>query len=258
MFKIIEPCIPLKKFIKNYYVVETNSNVKYQPKERIFPHGNSTLLFHYGQPSMFQPKMNEVYIEPRLLICGQQNSYYDLSLAGNTSMIFMVFKPHGLKAFFDFPMGELLNLNISLKLLLKEEASELEEQLLEANTNDERIINLESFLMNRLIMNKDFDRIEHAINLMKRTNGQLKIQFLAKETCLGIKQFEREFSKHVGLNPKKFLSILRFQNIIQAKKKNQNLNLNHLAYDYGYYDQSHFIHDFKNITGITPKLFFKE
>jgi AraC-like DNA-binding protein len=257
MFDLIEPSGILKKFIKNYYVVETNNSGKYLPTERVFPNGNPTLLFHYGLPSKFQPKNAKAYIEPRLLICGQQSSYYDLSLAGNTAMIFMLFKPHGLKAFFNFPMSELLNQNISLETLLKSEAAELEEQLLEAETIKERIVFLEAFLIKKLILNNDFERIEHAIKLIEHTKGQIKTFHLAQKVCLGIKQFERTFSNQVGLNPKKFSNIIRFQDMLQTKKKYPNLSLNHLAYDYGYYDQSHFIHDFKSLTGFTPKAFFK-
>ncbi len=258
MFDLIEPTGILKKFIKNYYVVETCNSIDYLPVQRVFPHGNASLLFHYGSPSKFQPKNSEAYIEPRLLICGQQSSFYDLSLAGNTAMIFIVFKPHGLKAFFNFPMSELLNENISLETLLKSEAAELEEQLLEAETMEERIVFLETFLIKKLILNNDFERIEYAIKLIEHTKGQIKIQHLAQKACLGIKQFERIFSKQVGLNPKKFSNIIRFQDMLQTKKKYPNLNLSHLAYDHGYYDQSHFIHDFKNITGLNPKVFFRD
>ena len=73
--------------------------------------------------------------------------------------------------------------------------------------------------------------------------------------CLGIKQFERTFSKYVGVNPKKFASIIRFQNVIQMKSKHKK-SMSQIAFDNGYYDQSHFLHDFKSLTGLTPKDFF--
>jgi AraC-like DNA-binding protein len=73
--------------------------------------------------------------------------------------------------------------------------------------------------------------------------------------CLGIKQFERIFSKYVGVNPKKFASIVRFQNVLQTNSKGKR-RLSQIAVYNGYYDQSHFIHDFKSLTGLTPKAFF--
>ena len=256
MFEIIEPTGILKKYIKNYYIVEINNSMNYMPCERVFPHGNVTLVFHYGSPSKFKEKNSSEYIESNLVICGQQTSYYDLSLSGETGMIFIVFKPHGVKPFFNFPITELLDKNLSMQDLIKNEAIELEDKLLYSKNNKQRIIHLENFLMERLVLHKDFNRVQHAIKIIENYRGQIKTQTLAQEVCLGIKQFERVFSNHIGLNPKKFISIVKFQNVIQMKKKYNNVSLYQLAFDNGYYDQSHFIHDFKNMTGLAPRDFF--
>ncbi len=256
MLDFIKPTRILSKYIQNYFIVETNNPMEFLPKERVYPCGNATMVFHYGSPSKFQKKNSSEYIEPSLVICGQQTNFYDLSLSGKTGMILIVFKPHGVKSFFNFPITELLNENISLQDLAKSEAIELEDKLLYSENNKQRIIHIENFLFNRLTQNSDFDRIEHTVNFIENSKGQIKTQDIAKEVCLGIKQFERNFSKYVGLNPKKFASIVRFQNILQMKRKFKNANMYQLAFDNGYYDQSHFNHDFKSITGLTPKKFF--
>lgn len=248
----------LSKYIQNYYIVEIDSSINFLPKERVYPTGSASMVFHYGSPSKFQEKNSSEYIESNLVICGQHNKYYDLSLSGKTSMILIIFKPHGLKSFFNFPITELFNENISLQNLAKNETLELEDKLFNSSDNKQRISHLESFLIKRLIHNNDFDRIEHAVKMIEDAKGQIKTQYIAQEVCLGIKQFERTFSKHVGMNPKKFSSIIRFQNVIQMKRKHKNSNMFQLAFDNGYYDQSHFIHDFKSLTGLTPKHFFRD
>ena len=256
MLEIIEPTGILKKYIKNYYIVEINNSMDYMPCERVFPHGNVTLVFHYGSPSKFKKKNSCEYIESNLVICGQQTSYYDLSLSGKTGMILIVFKPHGVKPFLNLPIDDLLNKNLSMSDLIKSEAIDLEDKLCNSKNNRQRIIQLEKFLIKRLTSNKDFERIEHAIKIIENSKGQMKSKAVAQEVCLGIKQFEKTFSKHVGLNPKKFSSIIRFQNVVQMKMKDENVNMYQLAFDNGYYDQSHFIHDIKNITGLSPREFF--
>jgi AraC-like DNA-binding protein len=173
-------------------------------------------------------------------------------------MILIIFKPHGVKPFFKLPINELLNENLSIRDLVKNEASELEDKLFNSKNNKQRIIHLEEFLLKRLILDKDFERIEHAIKIIENSKGQIKTHVIAQEVYLGIKQFERIFSKHVGLNPKKFTSIIRFQNVIQMKMKNKNANMYQLAFDNGYYDQSHFIHDIKNLTSLSPRDFFND
>ena len=160
--------------------------------------------------------------------------------------------------FFNFPMNELSNENLCLQDLIENEAAELEDKLFNSKNSNQRIIYIENFLLNRLILDKDFERVEYAIKIIENSKGQIKTQVIAEEVCLGIKQFERIFSKHVGLNPKKFTSIVRFQNVIRMKMNNENANMYQLAFDNGYYDQSHFIHDFKNITGLSPRKFFND
>jgi AraC-like DNA-binding protein len=192
-----------------------------------------------------------------LVICGQQTSYYDLILSGKTGMILIVFRPHGVKSFFNFPITELLNENLSLQDLGINETNELEDKLFNSPNNKQRVIHLENFLIKRLIYNNEFERVEHAIKIIENSKGQIKAQDIAHEVCLGIKQFERTFSKYVGVNPKKFASIIRFQNVLQMNSKYRK-SMTQLAFDNGYYDQAHFIHDFKNFTGLTPKVFFND
>jgi len=258
MLDFIKPTEILSKYIKNYFIVEIDNSIDFIPKERIFPCGNATLVFHYGSPSKFQKKNSSEYIEPNIVICGQQTNYYDLSLSGKTGMILIVFKPHGVKPFFNFPITELLNKNLSLQDLANNDAIELNDKLFNSSNNEQRIIHLENFLVRRLIQNEDFDRVDHAVKMIKNSKGQIKTHEIAQEVCLGIKQFERIFSKHVGLNPKKFTSIIRFQNVIQMKRKYKTSNMYQLAFDNGYYDQSHFIHDFKSLTDLTPRNFFNK
>lgn len=256
MIDYIEPIKILSKYIMNYFIVETDNEIDFMPKERVYPCGNATMVFHYGSPSIFQKKDSSKNIEPNLVICGQQTSYYDLSLSGKTGMILIVFRPHGVKSFFNFPITELLNENLSLHDLINNETIELEDKLFNSPNNRQRITLLENFLIKRLIHNNEFERVEHALKIIENSKGQIKAQDIAHEVCLGIKQFERTFSKYVGINPKKYASIVRFQNVIQIKRKHKNSSMFQLAFDNGYCDHAHFIHDFKSFTGLSPKEFF--
>jgi AraC-like DNA-binding protein len=224
MIDSIKPTEILSKYIQNYFIVEVDDSIDFLPKERVYPTGNATMVLHYGNPSKFQKLNSSEYIEPKLVICGKQTNYYDVSLSGKTGMILIVFKPHGVKSFFNISITEILNKNISLQNLA----------------------------------NNDFKRIEYAVELIGNSKGQIKTHDIAIEVCLGIKQFERVFSKNVGINPKKYASIVRLQNVIQLKRKHNNISMSQLAYDSGFFDHAHFIHDFKGFTGLSPKEFFSE
>lgn len=256
MIDLIKPTGILSKYIQNYFIVETNNSVDFLPNERVYPCGYATMVFHYGSPSIFQKKDSSKHIEPNLVISGQQTNYYDLSLSGKTGMILIVFRPHGVKSFFNFPITELLNENLSLHDLLNNETIELEDKLSNSPNNRQRITLLENFLIKRLIHNYEFERVEYALEIIENSKGQIKAQDIAHEVCLGIKQFERTFSNYVGINPKKYAGIVRFQNVLQMRRKHKNSSMFQLAFDNGYYDHAHFIHDFKSFTGLSPKEFF--
>ena len=258
MFEFVEPIGILKKFVRHYCIVETNNPVDFMPYDRVFPNGNITMVFHYASPSKFKQRNGMEYTEPDMVICGQQHNYYDLSLAGKTGMIFIVFKTHGAQSFFNFPILEISNQNLSMHDIAKDESRELADKMYLSKSNQQRIIHLENFLLKRLQVYKDFSRMEEAVKIIEQSKGQIRTRALAQEVCLGIKQFERIFSNHVGLNPKKYISIVRFQQVLQMSKKQANTDLCQLAFDNGYYDQSHFIHDFKRITDVAPREFFSD
>ena len=102
----------------------------------------------------------------------------------------------------------------------------------------------------------NFSRINHAINTISQTRGKITIENLASETCLSRKQFERKFSELIGITPKQYLKTIRLQYSLYLKSRNDKLNITDIAYEVGYYDQAHFINEFKMQTGFTPKQYF--
>ena len=72
------------------------------------------------------------------------------------------------------------------------------------------------------------------------------------------RQFERVFAQDIGISPKQYLKIIRFQYCIFQKQQNVRLNMTGLTYESGYFDQSHFVNDFKSMCGLTPRQYFTE
>lgn len=135
--------------------------------------------------------------------------------------------------------------------------------LLISSTNDfnTNVKIIESYLLQMLNINSksyNFNRMSHIINIIRSDMGNVNIPELASEVCLSRKQFERIFMEYIGISTKQYLKTIRLQASIFSKSKNTNISLTDLAYKHGYYDQSHFINDFKTMTGLTPKHFFEE
>jgi AraC-like DNA-binding protein len=253
----IHPNGILKEFINFYHIIESESHNDFFPLQRHFSDGSIVLVFHYYNPSLYK-KHNELpYIEPRTVLCGQQTKYYDLAIGGKTGMVMIVFKPYGAGMFFKLPMSEIKNDNVALGNIIFKKTLEIEDKIQRSKTNIERIKLIEDFLFSQLTNNnKNYKQIKYAIESFSENKGQITIKTLAEKSFLSLRQFERKFSELVGLNPKQYARIVRFQHVIQKKKEYCKKDFITLAMECGYYDQAHFINDFKNITDLSPQKFF--
>lgn len=226
---------------------------------RVIPQGCIELMFFYKKPYV-KVGLNGISTESysKAVIRGQQSSFIDLKATGDIGIFSVLFKPQGAMMFFSLPLNELTNNSVSLNDIAGKDAFLLEDQIENAYTMRERVEYLESFLLKKLLEKEyyDFKRINSIIQKIVSLGGEISVDEMSREACLSNKQLERKFSKYVGMTPKQYLKIVRFQKSLKTKEMNPKLNLTTLAYDCGYYDQAHFIKDFKNITGMTPKSFF--
>ena len=210
-----------------------------------------------------RPKVlnNNKYLSDNVALYGHQNDFYDIELTGDLSVFSIVFQPQGLMQFFTFPLYEIYNQNVPLKHIIGQAGRDLEEKMSEAPAFAQRVNIAETYLNNLLKTNFadfEFRRIYHVVELIRRTYGNVHISQLASEACLCRRQFERIFARHIGISPKQYLKIIRFQYALFKKQRNAHLDLMDLSFQSGYFDQSHFINDFKSLSGLTPKQYFTE
>lgn len=258
-YSIAKPSLCLSKFVNQYWAIENCSHEKEHYTQRIVPSGMPELIFYLGDRPI--SKDTSKSINENTIITGHLSKYYDLQISGKLSIFSILFKPHGLCMFFDIPLDELYNQNVPLKYILRQNTSEVESQLQTATSFTERITIIENYLL--MLLNKStqkysYNRIQHILNIVNYTRGNVKIDLLASEACLSRKQFERDFLQYVGVSPKQFLNTIRFQSVIDQKSRNKSANITDLTYLCGYYDQSHMTNNFQKLTGMTPKQYFLE
>jgi AraC-like DNA-binding protein len=146
---------------------------------------------------------------------------------------------------------------VDLGDVFNREIREIEEKLFHAETAESKIGLVEEFLINHFSAIPVYDQflITRGIDLVKRYSPTMTAVELAEELCVTTKTLERKFAGYIGKTPKQFIRLMRFQKIIAGLTKNKESSLTDFAYQNGYYDQSHFIRDFKAYTGYTPKGF---
>jgi len=149
------------------------------------------------------------------------------------------------------------NTPVSLEQLYGKDGQALAQNMLNANSTDERIRIIEKFLLSRLADSKTIDTIVTSIvDTIITANGQLSVRELSQKNHIHRRQLVRKFSSAIGLSPKQLSKTIRLQATLKTLLTGKTSTLTDLAYENEYYDQSHFIKDFKEFTGYSPKEFY--
>lgn len=246
-FRIIKPSQLLTTYVKHYWLLKTVGD--FMALARTVPTGMMSLIFHRGNRLL---SVLEGEFHPRSFLSGHDRTFADLQYDGQINMISVVFHPVGIRAFFNLPMNKIAGMRLTAGDIEDKELSVLENSLTSIENDRFCILLIEQFLLKRLTRLADYnlDRIETTIRLIN--SGQTHITFLADAACLSRKQFNRIFSENVGINPKEFSRTIRFQRALHILKTAPQISLTALAYDCGYFDQSHMIKEFKTFSGYTP------
>lgn len=246
----------LAAFIKCYWALESPEE-ETPEKQTIVPDGCMEMIFHYG--NLYKQYLNNgnSIIQPKCFVIGQLTQPLQIEPTGETGIFSVRFHPEGFLPFTTFPIKKMENTAVSLEKLFGKDGQEIEQLVLNANSTSERIKLIEKFLLDRLTDIEIIDRIvKSTVETIMTANGQFSVDELSKVTQVNRRQLLRKFSSAIGLSPKQLSRTIRLQSALKMLLNDQFSNLAELAYENDYYDQAHFIKEFKEFTGSTPKEFY--
>ena len=162
------------------------------------------------------------------------------------------FRPFGLSAFLAVPLHELKDRVTPIVDLWDGPAGRLEQALGDARTDADRAGEAERFFLDRLRSGVD-RAIEVTVAAILRARGQARLEPLARDTGLSLRQIERRFRDAVGVGPKALSRVVRFQEVLRRLSGDEPWV--DVALDCGYYDQAHLIRDFRDFVGLAPSRF---
>ncbi|MXN90250.1 helix-turn-helix domain-containing protein [Flavobacterium sp. Sd200] len=258
-YKVYNPCPALEKQVRYYWSLESNPDDLPHSRERIFPDGCIELIFNYRE--LFIKFENGIasHEQYRTMLYGQLKTFIEVEATGSVGLFSVRFNPAGLQPFINRDVGSLTSRELNITELWGDEGVQLEHDMLKCNSNEERVIIIETFLMQKLqTIAFDNSDVEYCVNALTESEGSITIDLLANQLCIGKRQLERKFNAAVGLSPKMLARIIRFQNTLQLIEKKEFTSFTGVAHDGGFYDQAHFIKDFKEFTGLNPKQYFSE
>lgn len=246
------PCDILKPFIRFLAISENPEESSY----KVLPDTGIVIGFQYrGELSVLNADQASPLAASGLT--GLNDTYRIFKNSRDIGTVLVFFKEAGAAVFFKQPLHELFRESVSLdNFMLRSELLIVEEQLCGANTDLKRIAIVEQFLISKMLPVQPDKLVLNALAIIHQHKGSIRISELASQLNISQSPLEKRFRKAVGASPKKFASILRLRHILQEKQHPGTDELMDLAYQAGFYDQSHFIKEFKNFTGETPDTFF--
>ncbi|MCA6361552.1 MAG: AraC family transcriptional regulator [Bacteroidetes bacterium] len=254
--KTYEPNIELTEFVKRYWTLDgEKENIPL--KNTIVPDGTMKLIFHYGDTYKHHSQNGEITILPKCFLIGQLTKPYVIEPVGVTGSFVVQFKPNGFLPFSSIPIKEMENKAVRLDILFGEDGKKLGEQILNANSTPERIQIIEAFLFKQLTNKKTIDNIvKSTVETIFNRNGRFSVNEFSESNNINRRQLARKFSSAIGLSPKQLAKTIRIQTTLKVLLNEDITSLTDLAYENEYFDQAHFIKEFKEFTGLTPKEFF--
>lgn len=190
------------------------------------------------------------------VVIGQQSEVTNRFVGKDFLVFQVVFSPSGLYRLTGIPSEQLNNCYLDAETIFEKDIKEINDKLNDANNFKEMVAVVESFLLKKINRGvKDFHRLDQVSNLILKTDKILNVEWLAKESCLSLRQYERKFIERMGVSPRYFSKVVRFENAFRMKNTDPNLDWLSIAIKCGYYDYQHLAKDYKAFTNQTPNGF---
>ncbi|MDO6439418.1 helix-turn-helix domain-containing protein [Cyclobacterium sp. 1_MG-2023] len=245
----IEAIFHLKDFIPDHSI------------ERVVPTGHVFIIFEldgFQRNTYDNDTLAPIATYKDVWVSGMQKNHISISAHQHSELFVIQFKAFGAYPFFHFPMQNLNDKVISGKEVFGEDILALRKEILEKKSTEEKFQSAEIWLLERFRKDKTppaellkvLERLQHepVVNFPEVIEGYAKTQ----------KHLIDQFKKYVGLTPKYYQRMLRFNVILQQIYQSKKIEWAQVAYQFEYTDQSHFIKEFKHFSGINPQKFIQQ
>jgi len=258
-YQTFKPHSDLETLVKCYWTLEVPAQQNLE-RQLILPDGCVDMCFILGDNIKRYTSEIDFVIQPREMLLGQITEQFYIEPTGFVNTFAIRFYPYGLVNFIDLPLNELCNKETPLNTLFgNEKAEKLSQKIIQAVSTENRIQIIEKFLLEKLYDKATIDNIvKSTIDIILLSNGSKPLNVILKDDKSKRRQLERNFKKQIGLSPKQLSKAIRLQATLQILLNDTTRTLTDIAYESEYYDQAHFIKDFKEFTGLTPKEFLTD
>lgn len=248
----------LKKYIRFFWEIHIED---FQLNHRLIPQRNINLRFNLSETPQFVSRNGKDVLLENVFFSGLQDHFSNacLKLSGKVDVLGVCFLPDGFYPFLKIPVSEFKNQVLGAGEVGFSLAGKINERLKEAPDVVSRLAILENELI--LLLDKDSlppENFRQLFNLLNQGSNSLQISEFCQRNNIGMRKLERMYNKYVGISAMTFGSLNRFQNSLNQLLYNDYSKLSDIAYGNGYFDQMHYIKEFKRFAGKIPKSFIHQ
>lgn len=245
------PSPQLAKFVRCYYYIENGRDVVIN--DTFFADGCMEAVFSLGW-EFYKDGTKEDWAK----VIGQITKPRRLNITGKGQSFGIWFHPHTFSYLSKVPAFELNDRVLPWDALFPESFAEFVGNCIYERRFDELVRGVESFLSKKISAHKEqaLDRLtDAAVHYMCEHKWHTDLHHLASRLNVSTRLLQKAFLNKIGVSQKQFLRILRFQQVLESLRRPGLPNLTVMAYAHDFYDQSHFIREFKAFTGVAPSHF---
>lgn len=257
IYRIHIPVPSLSPFMEHFFYYE--GHYASHTMEKFLPDGSMDLLIDLTEKpkKLFHDEEGSSYSTYNKSWISGMKTNFILIDASVTSMIGVHFRPGGVYPFFNFPVAELNDATVEMDAIWNTEIHSIRDAILNAVSIEEKFAILENHFINKKRCEAN-PLVAYAVAQLQHSPQVWTIEKLSQKTGVTGKHLISLFKKYVGLSPKQVAKIARFQKVIQLIEQQRTIEWTSLAYECGYYDQAHFIHDFRSFSGINPSAYLMQ
>lgn len=244
----------LHQYIESFNVYSFGASMDFQ----LFPKGVFEIVFQNNDSFQHKTSYSSGWeTRPTSFVGGLHNKSYHVKPNGSKNFCIVVeFKPNTAKYFIPEKLHNFQNNLVDLSEIWGNDAIQLSRKINKEIIGLNEIKQIEDFFVNKFITQKR-SVIDNSVHTILSSNGFVAVNGLAAKAGLSAAQFRKRFNEEIGISPSQYCKITRINTSLAILEKDYKKSLTELTYLLGYFDQAHFIKDFKSITGTTPKSFKK-
>jgi AraC-like DNA-binding protein len=254
------PSTPLSAYIEAFCFYEGDTPL--HTKERCLPTGSMAVVINLGHDTLRvarRERADQFQSFHGGVFNGAFSEFCVIDPTTLVTTMSICFKPGGATLFLPLPASEVTNQVVDLFTLWGSAAIDLREQLQAAQTRAEMVRILERFLLAHIAWERaPHPAVTFALASFQIGKERRSISEVTAQLGVSPKRFIHLFEEAVGLTPKVFCRLLRFQEGLSLTEAGQRISWADLALSCGYFDQAHFIHDFQAFSGLTPQAYLAQ